>query len=991
MRDRAAVKEKTEVSFFQRASDALMRPLFGRDVFISYSRQDATAYVQALAEEVRKSRPELSICIDQWAAKPYETTHPDLLAEARRSSMFIVVASEHAVCSTNVAGEIDQFLGTGRYMLAIDVDHQFGTGDKWSPYAKERLRTTDPVPETKAALGTPPELQPPDPVPETKQAPGTPPPEPKPPKPSPHVVSRVAESITFETQTRRIKRYAIRVGAGALVVIGLASGISWWRINEAQSVRDGALAAGNIAKIRRKRAIKDAANANAAAKDATAKAKRATSKATREQDIATALGNANEATILLQQQPHLVRRASELAVGAMDLLLQRDVRNLAADMALRDALQVLPQMRRDVPLHRLAQHAAFSPDGQYFVAIDGADVMLYETGTGQGHRLAGGRHPPDARWGAIVFSRDSSRVAVASGEARGPNGWIDVWDTKQRTSLCVIPAAGFDPDVLAVSPDGSSVAFAAGESLVVDPLDPSKEVVRPAGEVLRSVAFNPKGDLIVTAGEQRVCIWSTDVNVIGELPLHGAPVFAQFSPDGKRVAVGTGDGLSVYAWPSKQRWVVNDLPPPYANVKFSGDGRLLAVSALKGDDRLRIYDAADGHPICTIATRADQIAFNADASRIATGSFHIARLWRLPDGRELGRASHPPSIPFVAFRAGGDVVSAGDRLKVWRPRAAVAVDHPVDANARMRAIAFDPRSGDLAITMAPNIERFRFDGKVAPCRLRSSPEAVLFTPKGHLIGGVGKTVRVWTDWCRGGTDGRVIAELPGTVMSLALTRDGRTLAIGGATGPRGSLVRIVTDWAGHPRTIDLLHPEHVFSLVFLADGRLVSGSNDGVRVWNWQTRSDRPVRMFPSSDVRSVAADRTGRWLACATGNPSDAAAMIWDLHAAGDAPAAVIQHDTSVFSVDFDPTGQFLATAGADRMVHVWEGWRGTNPSEVARLRFAEGVTQVVFRPDGRMLAAMTTRPHPVATITLLRPDELVAAGRAALAVAESSGPSPR
>lgn len=981
---------ETEVTFFQRVGDALMRPLFGRDVFISYSRQDATAYVRALAEEVRKSRPELSICIDQWAAKPYDTTHPDLLAEARRSSLFIVVASEHAVESANVAGEIEQFLGTGRYMLAIDVDRKFGTGSAWSETAKKRLATTNPVQETKDALGT----LTPEPEPSG----------PKPPNPSPDVVTRVAESITFETQTRRIKRYGITVGIGALMLIGLASGISWWRISEARRIQ-------KAAEVRARKANEDALRAqdrekiadakakaaegrekiaNAKADKAEDRAKTATLKADFEQDVATALGNANEATTLLQQQPHLVRRAAELAVDAMALLEKRKVRNLGADMAFRDALQVLPQMLRDVPLHRTALHASFSPDGAYFAAIDGADVMLYETATGRRRKLAAERHSPGTTWGAIVFSRDSSRVAVAARDVQSANGWIHVWDTKQRTWTCVIPVAGLNPDVLAVSPNGSSIAFAAGESFVVDQLDPWKEVVQPAGEGLRSIAFNKSGDLLVTAGEERVRIWKSGAEDGEDLPPRGHPTFAQFSPDGQRVAVGTSEGLSVYTWPSKQRWDA-DLQPPYGDLKFSADSRFLAVSAAMGEGGLRIYDVAHGHPICSIATRADQIAFNADASRIATGSFHIARLWRVADGRELGRASHPPTIPFVAFRPDGDVVSAGDRLRVWRPNTSFAADRPLDGRAAQHAIAFDPLSDDLAIATADGIQRVHRDGKVARCGALPLQHAILFTPDGRLIGGSGKQVRVWSDWCGGGRNaGREIAEFPDTVRSLALSRDARTLAIGGSLrGPHEpveGMVRIVTDWDQRPRTIDLPHPQSVFSLAFLPNGNLVSGSDDGdLRVWNWQSRIDRPARVFHAgSQVRSIAVDRTGRWIASAAEDPAAAAAMIWDLRDRRDAAAVVIRHDTSVRSVAFDPTGQFLATAGADRMVHMWEGWNAANPSEVARLRFSGGALQALFSPDARMLGAIAGEPHSFATITPWQQPELVAAGRAVLAKGE-------
>lgn len=85
--------------------DVVARSLFGRDVFISYARRDAVGYARQLAFAIRAQR-RVSICIDQWAAPPYATTHPALLRELNRSSLLVLVASESAVLSSNVALEL---------------------------------------------------------------------------------------------------------------------------------------------------------------------------------------------------------------------------------------------------------------------------------------------------------------------------------------------------------------------------------------------------------------------------------------------------------------------------------------------------------------------------------------------------------------------------------------------------------------------------------------------------------------------------------------------------------------------------------------------------------------------------------------------------------------------------------------------------------------------------------------------------------------------
>ena len=63
-------------------------------------------------------------------------------------------------------------------------------------------------------------------------------------------------------------------------------------------------------------------------------------------------------------------------------------------------------------------------------------------------------------------------------------------------------------------------------------------------------------------------------------------------------------------------------------------------------------------------------------------------------------------------------------------------------------------------------------------------------------------------------------------------------------------------------------------------------------------------------------------------------------------------RHEGSVFSLDFHPAGELLASAGEDGQVRIWQL---REPREVQLLDLGEEVTGVCFSPDGEVLVAAT------------------------------------
>jgi WD40 repeat protein len=191
--------------------------------------------------------------------------------------------------------------------------------------------------------------------------------------------------------------------------------------------------------------------------------------------------------------------------------------------------------------------------------------------------------------------------------------------------------------------------------------------------------------------------------------------------------------------------------------------------------------------------------------------------------------------------------------------------------------------------------------------------------------------------------------LPGDSTTMAFTRDGRTVAMGGAD----KTVRLWDLSVRHrPVRLSTLPPftEWVHS-VRIAGTTMVVGANDG-RISTWDIRDGRSPRRlaeFRSSPNWRVAVSPDGHTVATAD---ADGSVELWDI-TDPRRPARVtsfVAHQAGVNSVTFSPHGTLLATASEDGTVDLWDV---ASRQPLAVLRRHEGeVLSVAFSPDGTKLA---------------------------------------
>jgi len=205
-------------------------------------------------------------------------------------------------------------------------------------------------------------------------------------------------------------------------------------------------------------------------------------------------------------------------------------------------------------------------------------------------------------------------------------------------------------------------------------------------------------------------------------------------------------------------------------------------------------------------------------------------------------------------------------------------------------------------------------------------------------------------WRRKGNDWREQEPLPirkGLIFCLAFSADGKTLAL----GRRGAVVLLDLTTMTE-RVLEERHDAGVRSVAFSRDGQnlLASGSADAkVRLWKLGAEKEELLVSFEApGSVSSVAFSPDGRTLACASAQ--DKTIKLWDI---AKKEGTTLQDDDGkggVWSLAFSPDGLTLASGSSDKTVILWD--LATRQKRTT-LAGPASVLSVAFSPDGKYLAA--------------------------------------
>ncbi len=520
---------------------------------------------------------------------------------------------------------------------------------------------------------------------------------------------------------------------------------------------------------------------------------------------------------------------------------------------------------------------------------------------------------------------------------------------------------------------------------------------------VKSVAFSPDGKTLAAGCNLGgVVLWDTSRRLrLPDQPLavaEGHVESVSFSPDGKILAAGYavgafgGEGGGVVLWDPTRRSRLLDQPMAVKegqvlSVAFSPDGKTLAAAYLgaKGGGVV-LWDAArrsrlPDQPMAVEEGEVWSVAFSPDSKTLAAGcGFAGAVLWditqrsrlpnqplRVPEGYVKGVGFSPDGKSLAAGysrvtrqqRSGGE----GGGVALWDVgRRERLPDQPIPiAEGSVQCLAFTP------------------DGKTLA--------AGYITEIGVDRGRAG--VVLWDTTRRSRLPDQPMTAAEGSVMSLAISRDGKTLAAGYGVGDgygvgRGGVVLWDTArrsaLSGQPLAVD---EGAVDSVAFSPDGKTLAAgfrytselarkavqgsradfSESGVVLWDTTLRSrlaDQPLAVA-EGDVTTVAFSPDGKVLAAGfDGHPRydhNGGVVLWDTMRRSRLPDQPLVVDQGrVSSVAFSPDGKTLAagyeSSGRGGVV-LWDTTRRSRLPDKPLAAQEGDVNNVAFSPDGKTLAA--------------------------------------
>jgi WD40 repeat protein len=426
------------------------------------------------------------------------------------------------------------------------------------------------------------------------------------------------------------------------------------------------------------------------------------------------------------------------------------------------------------------------------------------------------------------------------------------------------------------------------------------------------VAFRPDGKAVATAGEYgTVHVWNPDRP--GERPrsferLPSATQLA-YRPDGGRLLIVSGN--DVYIWnPAGGRETPKLSQPAAVNrAVWTPDGRHVLTACADGLARLWDAETAKATGIeFRHAGGVTAIAISRDGTRVATGGADgTARVWDLATGDAISPSITARSpIKVVAFGPDGKhlLTAAGMTARLWDVSNGQPTSQPLTHRQELLDAAYSADGRMVATACA--------DG----------------------TGGVWDVAnKAWADESlRHGS----------AVLSVAFSPDSQWVV----TSSDDNTARVWHAQCGGPRTPPLPHVGTVGKAVFSPDGRqLLSAGSDGLAKL-WELPKAMPMMSAPPlSEGEPAVLSRDGTVRLVAHGS----AARAVDAHT-GVPLGPPLTHLGQISRVALSPDGMRAATAGADRVAHIWDWRTGAKIGEP--LRHGSRVNDVVFSPDGGRVA---------------------------------------
>ncbi|PSN10772.1 hypothetical protein C7293_26875 [filamentous cyanobacterium CCT1] len=409
---------------------------------------------------------------------------------------------------------------------------------------------------------------------------------------------------------------------------------------------------------------------------------------------------------------------------------------------------------------------------------------------------------------------------------------------------------------------------------------------RQGGGVVKSVAFSPDGQTIVSGSGEFLNFWDCKDGYIGQSFLnHERAVWSvAFSPNGQYILSGSTD-CTLRLWDHQG----NPIGQPFRghtgavlSVAFNPDGQTI----LSGSDdcTVRLWNL-QGDPISQPfqghTGTVWSIAFSPNGQTIISGSDDCTvRLWNL-QGDPIGQPflGHVGAVKAVTFSPDGQIIlSGGDdgALRLWNTKGNPIGEPFLTHQDGVSSVAFSPDGQTILSGSSDSTLRlWDRNGNLIDQPLlghRSTITSVAFSPNGHTIvsSSDDRTLRLWDS--QGTSLDRPFSGHTAPISSIACSPDGQTIV-------SSSVDFSLRLWDFRGNSIGQPfygHKAPVLSVAFSPNNKIIiSGDFDGtLMIWDRQGNSIGQIFLNHTVVVRSVAFSPDSQTIV--SGN-SDCTVRLWD------------------------------------------------------------------------------------------------------------------
>lgn len=450
----------------------------------------------------------------------------------------------------------------------------------------------------------------------------------------------------------------------------------------------------------------------------------------------------------------------------------------------------------------------------------------------------------------------------------------------------------------------------------------------------------------------------TDLSQAVFLETLSLPLALKFSPDGRLLAIGDAkgavriwnveDGRNVLTCTGHTDWVWS--------LSFSPDGQTVASGS--SDRTVKLWDLNTGQCLHTLQVHTAQVwsvAFHPTAPILASASEdRTINLWNTDTGACRTLDGHADWVRTVIFSPDGKTLASGSddhTVKVWETATGECRQTLEGHTMRVWDVAYAP-DGMLASSSSDRIIKL-WNPKTGKC-LRTLEghqnwvRSLAFSPDAKILasGSEDQTLKLWN--VATGNCQQTLREHHNWIRSVAFSPDGECFA----SGSGDNTVKL---WRvdGQCRRTLQGYIDRVWSVAFSPDSSASSGilasANDDhqIKLWNLSDLSYRQTLSGHTNSVCAVAFAPAEDLLASGS---EDHTVKLWDVRT-GQCQQTLNGHTGRIWSVAFSAEGGLLASASEDYTIKLWDTQTGQC------LRTLTGhtnwVCSVAFCPGDRLLLA--------------------------------------